>query len=101
VGVFEALFQAPSKLVQNGKDFEGGIIVAHGKKLDPSDRISDPKEALSFGNHKGASNNHELLKKLVEIYCAWLWTCCFTGYDGTDTRRFDGTNDHHKSKYHR
>jgi hypothetical protein len=70
VGVFEAPFQAPSKLVQNGKYFEGGIIVAHGKKLDPSDRISDPKEALSFGNHKGASNNHELLKKLVEnILC--------------------------------
>jgi hypothetical protein len=29
------------------------------------DRQADVKEALTFGNHKGATNNHELLELLV------------------------------------
>ncbi len=29
------------------------------------DQQADVKEALTFGNHKGATNNHELLESLV------------------------------------
>jgi hypothetical protein len=33
--------------------------------LDEQDWIKDTKEALNFGNHKGAVQLHDLLKKLV------------------------------------
>ena len=38
------------------------------EKLSEEERLSDLKEALLFGNHKGANNNQELLRKLVENY---------------------------------
>ena len=36
------------------------------KKLSKNERISDLKEAILFGNHKGANNNQDMLRKLVE-----------------------------------
>jgi hypothetical protein len=33
--------------------------------ISNSDRQADVKEALTFANHKGATNNHELLELLV------------------------------------
>ena len=35
-------------------------------KLDPDSRLSDLEDAIAFGNHKGATKNEDLLKKLVE-----------------------------------
>ena len=45
-------------------------VLAHGSKwplqpLDEDDRIKDVKEALLFGNHKGAVKQQDLLVKLV------------------------------------
>ena len=45
-------------------------VLTHGLKwplqpLDEKDRIKDVKEALVFGNHKGAIKQQDLLKKLV------------------------------------
>ena len=36
------------------------------EELSTEDKLEDLKEALEFGNHKGAKNNPKLLKKLVE-----------------------------------
>ena len=36
------------------------------EELSTEDKLEDLKEALEFRNHKGAKNNPELLKKLVE-----------------------------------
>ena len=38
------------------------------KKLGESKRETDMKEALSFGNHKGAVRNPIFLRKLIEKY---------------------------------
>jgi hypothetical protein len=35
-------------------------------ELDPESRLSDLEDAIAFGNHKGATKNEVLLKKLVE-----------------------------------
>jgi hypothetical protein len=34
-------------------------------EISKSDRIADPTEALQFGNHKGASQKPDLLKKVI------------------------------------
>ena len=36
------------------------------KELSTEDKQEDLKEALEFGNHKGAKNSPKLLKKLAE-----------------------------------
>ena len=36
------------------------------EELNADEATSDLEEALSFGNHKGANNNQDLLQKLVE-----------------------------------
>ena len=35
-------------------------------ELDPDSRLSDLEDVIAFGNHKGATKNEDLLKKLVE-----------------------------------
>ncbi len=45
-------------------------VLTHGSKwplqpLNEDDRIKDVKEALVFGNHKGAVKQQDLLVKLV------------------------------------
>ena len=35
-------------------------------ELDPEFRLSDLEDAIAFGNHKGATKNEDLLKKIVE-----------------------------------
>jgi hypothetical protein len=65
VGVLKPLFRhhpnwcRMEKILKEGSEWPM-------EDISPRDRTSDLKEALSFGNHKGASNNKELLKKLVE-----------------------------------
>ena len=69
VGVLKPLFRhhpnwcRMEKILKEGSEWPM-------EDISPRDRTSDLKEALSFGNHKGASNNKELLKNLVEkIFC--------------------------------
>ena len=38
------------------------------EELITEETLKDLKEALKFGNHKGAKNNPELLRKLVESF---------------------------------
>jgi hypothetical protein len=45
-------------ILENGSNWQP-------EELDEEKRLSDLKEALAFGNHRGATNKPELLKELV------------------------------------
>jgi hypothetical protein len=55
---FHPFWPRLKSILENGSDWQL-------EDLDEEQRVSDLKEALVFGNHKGATNKPELLRELV------------------------------------
>jgi hypothetical protein len=64
------------------------------RKVNKENRQQDLEDALTFGNHKGASAQPALLKNSSKKYSSMDTACQFP-----NTRVSNGTNEHHGAKY--
>jgi hypothetical protein len=69
--------------------------------LSKEEQQNDIKDALAFGNHKGAWQKPELLKKLIgKDLKVWLQLASTSCQRPTDPRPLHDTNEHHGTEYH-